>query len=87
MYTVVDDFLHSNSHSNGAGLQLENDQKCRLILKYINDTLWKSCKEMYRLIASITGEKSTLNRHHKLLHLPIKRNITPIWVRVRVKGY
>ena len=38
MYTVVEDFLHSNGHSNGC-LQSENDQKCRFILTYKNDTL------------------------------------------------
>lgn len=50
---MVEAFLHSNDHSNGC-LQSENDQKCRLSLKYINDTLWKTYKEVYKLIDFLT---------------------------------
>ena len=32
--------------------------KCRLILKYINDTLWKSCIEMCKLIDFVTLVKN-----------------------------
>lgn len=67
-------FLHSNSHSNSC-MKSEKEYKSS-ILTYVNDTLYKTCNNIYNLIVAIARENHLFACHHRrFFHVHMKRNM------------